>query len=169
MIQLEQATSGSTCFGCKQHVDAGGMLSHFVNCSGKPLTRRHDCPAQGEKSFMIRVATDHQFWLYAEARGSTRLENLYMFLRGHWYECCGYINPFMINGCEVSKEDMQKSISDIFSAGDTFRYSNNSDMPTSVSGVITGVHFREAERRAMLAPENESGEEYCEICLTEMN
>jgi hypothetical protein len=164
----EQVNNGSTCFGCQQHVDAGQMLSHFENCSGNPLERRHICPAQGERSFMIRVATNNQFWLYAEARGTTRLENLYMFLRGHWYQCCGYINPFLINGKEVPKELMQKSLSDIFAAGDTFRYSNNSDIPTDVVGEITAVHYRELEKKALLGPGN-CIEEHCEICLTEMH
>jgi hypothetical protein len=155
----EHTDNESICFGCKQPVGAGEMFSHFETCSvGRSLIPRHlACPRQGDKTFMIRVSTNNEFWLAAEVRGTAKLENLYMFLRGNWYVSCGYISPFIVEGKSLPEGYMQKTLNDIFIAGDTFRYSDNSDMPVHVSGEVTAVHYYPLEKKR------------CDICLAEMH
>lgn len=164
---LENTNDLGTCFGCQQAIANSEMLSHFETCRGRSIAARHKQHTESEKVFMMRVDMDNHFWLFAEVKGSTTLQNLYMFLRSSWFECCGHINPFIVEGKELAADYMQKTVGDIFVAGDRFHYEHNGAVAGRVVGSIISVETSDQEKPVQLASRKNVSEERCETCIAE--
>jgi hypothetical protein len=158
-----------TCFGCKQSITAVDMFSHFEICRGKSMAARHKQHSQAENIFMIRVDMENQFWLFAEVKGSTLLQNLYMFLRSSWFECCGHISPFVIDGKELSGDYMQQTVGDMFVTGDRFHYSHKGTVEGLVIGHVIAVYANQQDKAMQIASQMDVAEERCETCIAEMH
>ncbi len=164
---LENASNVGTCFGCQQSVSPANMLAHFEACRGTSMAARHKHHVEAEKIFMLQVEMDSQFWLFAEVKGSTKLQNLYMFLRSNWFECCGHINPFVIEGKELAADYMQKTVSEVFAAGDRFHYEHNGAVSGKVIGTIVAVQTNHQEKAMQVVSRKNVSEERCETCIAE--
>lgn len=110
--------SVGTCAFCSREMTKGGLARHLVTCekrreaieaaenqNGAPLKIVH---------LQVRDAYNPDFWLHLEMNGSATLEDLDMYLRGIWLECCGHLSRFSIGGWGGDELPMSRKVERVF-------------------------------------------------------
>lgn len=157
MISASHADLG-TCYICHKTIDAANATTHLKKCSQAASDE------EDTQVFLLRIATENQFWLYMRANSDTTLQSLYMFLRNNWYECCGHLSEFFVAEQSCSEADMQKTLQQMLGAGKTFHYEHNSGVPTRVSGEVLEVTAGKIDQDMQLILRKNILEDRCESC-----
>jgi hypothetical protein len=158
MISATLENSG-TCFVCQETVDIDYAMHHLQNC-GLPRVS-----LKTEQVFVIRVITEDKFWMFIEAAGATTLTNLYLFLRNNWFECCGHMSEFIVDGVDSDSNYMDKTLNDMFVYGKKFHYEHNAGEPMRVSGEVVAVRSSLLSNNMNLLLRKIIPEERCDTCL----
>jgi len=158
MISAVHANMG-TCYICHKLIDIDNAARHLKNCSQTATD------VESERVFLLKVATENHFWLFVRANGDATLQNLYMFLRSNWYECCGHMAEFYIGAQACDETDMKKTVQEMLGLGKTFHYEHNSGVAVRVMGEVLEVSAGKILNKEMqLVLKKNILEERCESC-----
>lgn len=83
--------SKGRCFLCKKDLGIGAMNTH--------LKKEHLSVASGDTPYyLLKVESYYSkdYWFYAHVKAEATLQDLDIFLRAIWLECCGHLSAFHI-------------------------------------------------------------------------
>lgn len=166
--------SRGKCNYCQEETPKNKIAAHFSKCAARQeaVTKAESGKAQPEKCFYLRVQDAHlkDFWLDLEIRGSASLQDLDVYLRGIWLECCGHLSQFTLEswGDEIS---MKHKIEKVFKVGTELTHIY--DFGTSSETLVKAVNIRSGKPTtrnpiALLA-RNLQPEEECLECGKKAN
>lgn len=99
--------SEGICKFCKQIIAGTAMMRHLEACEARKNANESDEKQEKkEKIFLMRASTD-PFFVYFEAKAVSTLEEVDIFLRHLWLECCGHLSAFTIGArryCSYEEE-----------------------------------------------------------------
>jgi hypothetical protein len=102
--------SKGECMYCGAQIAKGAASRHIQKCPGRlsVVEQAEKGAGKNEELFYLRVEDAYmkEFWLDLEMRGSRTLEDLDMYLRDIWLECCGHLSEFSLErwGDEIPME-----------------------------------------------------------------
>jgi hypothetical protein len=98
-----------------------------------------------ETLYHLRVqdAWRKHFWLDLEMRGSSTLEDLDIYLRRIWLECCGHMSQFSVGGWQGQEISKGRRVGDVFKLG--IELTHIYDFGTSSETLIKAVGMREGK------------------------
>ena len=76
------------------------VISHLNNCTlGDKTGTKH-------RSFILKIKDldVQRYWMYVKMSETATLDDLDMFLRNIWLECCGHLSEFNINGRRYERQ-----------------------------------------------------------------
>jgi hypothetical protein len=155
-ITLENA---GTCFVCHETVDIDHAMHHLKICGVTPVALKT------EQVFIIKVSSCNEFWMFVEAAGDTTLKSLYLFLRSNWFECCGHMSEFFVDGASAETDYMDKTLSEMLSFGKTFHYAHTGNLPARVVGEVVAVKSSLKAKDMSLLLRKIIPEERCNTCI----
>lgn len=79
------------CRVCGYVGTKASMTRHLVTCE-----KRRAADGKPREVFRLRVSGGGPFWLDIEAAADATLNDIDLFLRGIWLECCGHLSEFTI-------------------------------------------------------------------------
>ena len=96
----EDSNTAGRCALCHELVRKGDIKEHVQACI------EHDQTQVGKRVTMFHLLIEGadlpEYWLYVAIPASRTLEDLDMFLRDIWLECCGHLSCFTINNQRYS-------------------------------------------------------------------
>lgn len=97
---IRQLTKGK-CGYCPEVFESASMTKHLQSCKVSPY-KEGAAQKTGNQVFLIKASGKglSDYWLFFEASGNATLENLDLFLRDTWLECCGHLSLFDIGGIQ---------------------------------------------------------------------
>ena len=158
-MQSSITSNEGTCFVCHQTILAEQAIAHLKVCGS--VVKVH----QVEHVFQIIVASGNDYWVCIEAAGSTTLQDLYLFLRNNWWECCGHVSEFIVDGADTTEPYMDKTLTEMFVVGSTFYYDHNSEDPDRVTGHVLALKKTKPIKSISLILRKNMHVEKCESCL----
>ncbi len=116
-----QAQTKGQCGYCERDFAKGGMIRHLTSCP----RRREVTAASGkrsaksEKLFHLRIqdAWRVDYWLDVEMSESATLQQLDLYLRAIWLECCGHMSRFSIGGWEGAEIPVNRRVDRVLEPG----------------------------------------------------
>ena len=144
MAQRKQ--SRGTCTYCGKETTKGGMSKHLDACPQRQaaIAKAEDGKGKPETLFHLRVEDAHSkaFWLNLEMRSSKTLQDLDLYLRDIWLECCGHLSQFSVTsfGQEI---DQRRKISNAFQS--TNQLVHEYDFGTTSETLVKVVAVREGK------------------------
>ena len=103
------------CVFCGREMTRGGLSKHLHSCP-----KRRDAISQAEFGknqtiyhLQVQDAWSGSYWLHLEMAGDAMLDDLDMYLRAIWLECCGHLSAF-----EIGYTRYTQIFEDGFSMGD---------------------------------------------------
>lgn len=88
----EKIVTQGICNKCHDIVSTRSAKSHITKCLNQDIKDSPD-------AFLIKVQWPHKnpiYWLYLSVPFKSTLEDLDLFLREFWLECCGHLSRFTI-------------------------------------------------------------------------
>jgi len=144
----------AVCGLCGGRVKVGGLTRHLASC-------RKAHPAKpGKKAvttYTLKVCGRYlpKYFLYLELTDNMTLDDLDLFLRGIWLECCGHLSQFIIKDEHYSAspeadvdlsdfgmpedKDSHVGLGEILAKGMTFGYEYDFGSTTHLSIKVVGV------------------------------
>lgn len=171
----------AVCGLCGARVKVGGLTRHLASC-------RKAHPAKpGKKAvttYTLKVCGQYQpkYFLYLEMTDHMTLNDLDVFLRGVWLECCGHLSQFIINGkCYSASpkvdldlsdfgmpedEDSHVGLGEILAKDMTFGYEYDFGSSTDLSLKVVGVRqgYDAPLRAPVVLARNDPPEWMCADC-----
>ena len=101
------SSGNGQCLICRGSYTATGMTSHM---------KRHILEAGGDRRYyVIRIDAGQgsPFWMYVQVKGSSTLQDMDIFLRDVWLECCQHASSFTIDNRTYHMPDMDIPICDV--------------------------------------------------------
>lgn len=89
----EKIVTKGVCNKCKEIISIKAAKSHIAKCLDQAVGISPDV-------FILKVLWPHKnpiYWLYLSVPFKSRLEDLDLFLRDIWLECCSHLSQFRIN------------------------------------------------------------------------
>jgi endogenous inhibitor of DNA gyrase (YacG/DUF329 family) len=103
--------SRGKCVYCGKEMTRGGMSKHLPACAArqKATAGIKEKTGASQNLYHLRVQDvwAGDFWLHLEMNGTATLNDLDLYLRAIWLECCGHLSDFFIGpawGRKVSKK-----------------------------------------------------------------
>ncbi len=94
---MTRTTLRGHCLLCERRATKAGMTRHLKSCVSD-----HAPASEGEATELVQLrveaAYDPLYWLDLEIEADGTLEDLDLFLRAEWVECCGHLSAFEISG-----------------------------------------------------------------------
>lgn len=140
------------CFVCGERVSHMAATKHMGTCLEKASLKEK----QDQEIYLIKVSGGSPFWMYLEVQSKATLEDIDLFLRRRWLECCGHLSAFDIQGTQyVSDPDggeksLNCAVSKIFQPGMRWTYEYDFGDTTELEGAVISVrtgHIAEMVRR----------------------
>lgn len=145
------------CKYCGKEYTRGGMLRHLASCKNRKarLEAEKGKVKCGYFELVISGKYSTAYWLIVEMKDTATLEDLDIFIRNIWVECCGHLSAFEVNGVRYesnSSEDsfwglpaksMNYKLKNVFSVGQTiayeYDYGSTTDLLVKVHSYRLGV------------------------------
>ncbi len=159
MLSTTTLENSGTCFVCNETIDIDYAMHHLKNCGVTPVVLKT------EQVFVIKVSSGNEFWMFVEASGATTLKNLYLFLRSNWFECCGHMSEFFVDGVDDKTDYMEKNLNEMLSFGKTFHYQHNTGVATRIVGEVVAVKSSLLTKDINLLLRKTIPEERCNTCI----
>ena len=106
-----------TCAFCGRGIAAAGVAKHLANC---PERQAAVDKAEASKRkpqplyhLVVRDGVDGTYWLHLEAPATTTFQEIDVYLRAIWVECCGHMSHFVFGTTRY-----QELIDGFFALGD---------------------------------------------------
>lgn len=96
------------CYNCGEIFGKTAMAKHLSSCGSKAEKSEPGHSSGGDNNYRISVQGKYtlEYWMYLDVDVRATLDDLDMFLRHKWLECCGHMSAFNINGVSyVSRTD----------------------------------------------------------------
>lgn len=139
--------SKGTCVYCGQEMAKGAVARHLSTCpERRTIIDKAERKKVGSQTlFHLRVqdAWQKPFWLDLEVRGSSTLEDLDIYLRGIWLECCDHLSQFSIGGWQGQEIGNERRVAEVFKSG--IELTHIYDFGTSSETLIKAVGTREGK------------------------
>ena len=125
---MARVQSKGVCVFCQRAYSKGGMSRHLAACKARPAEKG------SSKIFHLQAEGLYaaMYWLHLEMPGQATLQDLDIFLRDIWVECCGHLSMFEIEGQRYTQifddgwfpddKDMNVRLSRILRPGLQFGY-----------------------------------------------
>ena len=95
-----QPQTRGACVYCGKDFTRGGMTKHLPTCPARAdvLAEAEHGKRKAQRLFHLTVVArgTNRFWLQLEMNGAATLDDLDMYLRAIWLECCGHLSSFRI-------------------------------------------------------------------------
>ena len=95
-----RATRGN-CQFCGKAYTRWGMTRHLEMCAQRASANEFDAKGSGKRQkifhLLIKDVWTSDYWLHLEIAGQATLDQLDLYLRAIWLECCGHLSHFLIN------------------------------------------------------------------------
>ena len=138
------------CFLCRAAVPKAQVTRHLKAC----LQKRVAEAGKPVKLFQLAVEGRYrpQYWMQVEIPGAWTLDDLNLFLRRTWLECCGHMSGFTIAGEQYSSEpnenllfgrreqSMDVRLYRALAAGAKFAYEYDYGSTTHLALRVVGAH-----------------------------
>lgn len=172
---MRRKSTDGVCSYCGSTFSKMAIKRHLDKCD-KRLKKVSASDAQKQiRHFYISVSGAHapDYWLYIDIAANTRLEELDMFLRGIWLECCGHMSVFTIHNVNFSSyvdsefddKSMNFKLDSVLDVGDVFDYEYDFGSPTSLKLKIVSDYMGKNRRpKIHLAARNVAPEIKCNFC-----
>ena len=101
----EKIVNKGVCKKCKGIVSTRSAKSHIIKCLDQVVGTSPD-------AFLVKVQWPLKnpiYWLYLSVPFKSKLEDLDLFLRDVWLECCSHLSQFTINHDRYSSDFEQNS------------------------------------------------------------
>lgn len=132
------------CAYCDKEMTKGGMSKHLSSCKARmaAIEKAEQRKAKSENLYHLRVQDAYRgdYWLNLEMRGSKSLDDLDMYLRYIWLECCGHLSEFS-TGRFMDTVAMSRKIQDVFNVTDSLDHTY--DFGTSSETIVKVVDVRQ--------------------------
>lgn len=132
------------CAYCDKEMTKGGISKHLGSCKARQaaIEKAEQRKVKSENLYHLRVQDAYRgdYWLNLEMRGSKSLDDLDMYLRYIWLECCGHLSEFSI-GRFMETVGMSRKIDNVFSSTDSLDHTY--DFGTSSETIVKVVDVRE--------------------------
>jgi hypothetical protein len=107
------------CAFCGKRLTRGGMSRHLRTCAARrAATQAADAKAGKPRTLLHLVAQNRwsgdDFWLHLEMRGDAEIDDLDMYLRAIWLECCGHMSRFAEKGWRGEDIEMDDPAARVF-------------------------------------------------------
>ena len=86
------AQSRGICVSCSKEFPKRGMTKHIAVCEQRKSGN------ESHLHLLVQGWYQPQYWLHVEAQPNAHLDDLDLFLRNIWLECCGHMSSFEIDG-----------------------------------------------------------------------
>src|SRR5579863_2361800 len=99
-IQEETRTRIGTCYFCQEKFSKQSMTQHLKACKQRKASFSVSSGEEKTNLFHLVVEGTYapDYWMHLEMPADLKLDDLDMFLRKTWVECCGHLSAFTING-----------------------------------------------------------------------
>ncbi len=165
----QRKQSKGTCIYCGKETAKGGITKHLAACPQRQeaIAKAEQKKAASETLYHLRIqdAFRSEFWLDLEMRGAKTLQDLDVYLRAIWLECCGHMSQFSGSGL-ARQIGMRRNISEVFQGGGELTHIY--DFGTSSETLVKLVGMREGKpttsRPIALMARNNLPEDQCIEC-----
>lgn len=163
---MSRPTYPGTCLLCNQTFAKSGMSRH--------LTKHDQLPGGIRLLVSGRYLPD--YWLQLAIDPTATLEDLDLFLRNIWLECCGHLSSFSINNrrydsyfeqeaLEYADGDMNIKLAKVIQPGLKFSYEYDFGSTTDLSlKVINQYQSWSSEEDIVVLARNHPPESPCAVC-----
>jgi hypothetical protein len=163
---MGKTSSTGTCHLCESTYTGSGISRHLATCLSKhlknPLTHPDEKP---HAVFHIRIQGLDlpQYWMHLVLDVESKLEDLDVFLRNIWLECCGHLSSFYHGDRRL---DMDRQLCDVFSPGMEMIYCYDFGKATELSVKVISVYDAVANgwQPIHLLARNKAPEIPCSVC-----
>ena len=159
--------SRGLCLSCKKEFANNVMTKHLAACAERTPG------GESRLHIVVQGMYQHEYWLHVAAHPKARLEDLDVFLRRIWLECCGHMSSFEIGGREYlsaksdysEAESMAIVLSRILAPGVKFRHTYDFGTSTELSLRVVGeIHGAPHKSRIRLLARNIAPRLVCGQC-----
>jgi hypothetical protein len=106
-----QASTGQ-CNLCGSTLSKSGMTRHLQACLRRASVEKSPQERSKKKARAFHIVTEGRYepdyWMHLMIPATATLEDLDMFLRQTWLECCGHLSAFSIEGKSYSSSAHQE-------------------------------------------------------------
>jgi hypothetical protein len=147
------------CLACTALVEQPDMVRHLSQCMSDVVVASND-----HYVYLLRVYAKDNFWFYVQVSSETSLENLYLFLRKNWYECCGHISDLLVNNRTCTATDMVKPLSEVLSVPCILQYEHNTGTAITVNAEVLSMRRAGAKPGLQIVAKQNIENEWCPSC-----
>jgi hypothetical protein len=102
-VAKAKIASSGICNFCKGEIEKGQMTRHLKSCKARQAAIQAEETGKSrkpKKSKLFHILVEGRefpmYWMHLEMPASLTLEDLDIFLRDIWLECCGHLSAFKI-------------------------------------------------------------------------
>jgi predicted RNA-binding Zn-ribbon protein involved in translation (DUF1610 family) len=140
MERIMSAISRGICISCGKECPKNGMTKHTATCEHRKSGR------ESHLHLLVQGLYQPEYWLHVEAQPKARLDDLDMFLRHIWLECCGHMSSFEINGqlyvsvrtYDSEERTMSAELGKVLIPGVKIKHTYDFGTPTELSLRVVG-------------------------------
>lgn len=110
---INEKNNEGICFICQKTVKKQGALRHIKSCATKNLVGSNN-------TYILQILGGDNFYMMVAVSPDTTLEELDMFLRDVWYECCGHLSQFCYE--HYDEVSMNKTVKTVFKSKKAIEY-----------------------------------------------
>ena len=151
---MEYKTPKSTCLICQSEYARSGITRHIKSCLSRHFQKIPKGKIQELYYLHVNSVFNPDYFLHLLMSGDTTLEDLDLFLRGIWLECCGHMSAFSVKryGREL---DMRLKIKKVLYPGAELihMYDFGDTTELSVKGIDTYFGHTEKNKAIRSLPE----------------
>src|ERR1700694_1392706 len=108
----EKPSLKGLCYSCNSEVDKSKMTQHLKFCKQRAAAIAAEASAKDggttEKTKFLHIVAEGrynpQYWIHIELPTKYDLEDLDIFFRNTWVECCGHLSAFQIGDISYSDD-----------------------------------------------------------------
>ncbi len=170
---MGKLVSKGICFLCNTSHSKGSMARHLETCRIKnPIIPDGKKAPRKTRVFHIAIEGKYSpdYWMHIDTPVNSTLEDIDLFLRHIWLECCGHLSQFTINGevfnsfseDEEGENEMDLVLSEVLRPGMKFFYEY--DFGSSTNLVLKVLGEQESAGKALLLARNIAPAIPCSSC-----
>ncbi len=164
---MSEYKSEGKCLYCNETYSKAGMSRHLVS----HLQQLQQESPSSKKAFLLKVSAEEMF-LYLLVDGAATLQDIDLFLRSIWLECCGHMSSFSLKrknyhfDWEVEEfgEKKNTKTSAIFAKGVEFWYEYDFGSTTRLDIKVINEFNLKVGKKIVLLSRNEPLAIMCHKC-----
>jgi len=170
-------TTEGVCRSCLKRFSGRAMGRHLLACKAKKQADEEAAASvkTQETIYHIRISCYRIFWLHIEMPAAATLDDLDLFLRGIWLECCGHLSEFTIHGERyaapmeddwggMASKSTDVSLDRVLHVKDKFEHVYDFGSSTYLEGQIVAKRTGVLEDTVSILARNNLPEFACEDC-----